>query len=346
MTWYKETGPKQDMVISGRIRIARNLKGVSFPHRLTGTEAEEVAEQIVRVFPKEDLQAGQQGDDPKWRLVDLLTLDDLSKRTMVERYLISSGMLATAPGKKLIVDAAENKSLMIMEEDHIRAQVITAGFAPDKAYRELTELTNMLEQKLNLAWDDDFGFLTACPTNTGTGMRVSVMMHLPGIIRTNKLPHLAEMLGKTGYVVRGAHGEGSKAEGDRVQISNQITLGISEKEILAKLERLTEQIIDSEAKTRKELLLTHERVLADEVWRAYGILTNARSISQEEATDLLSRLRLGVALGFVEGIAFPTITELEMSIGRATVQRYVGESLDARDRDEMRAKIIRQVLKA
>ncbi len=341
MAWYIEKGPQADIVLSSRIRIARNLKDFPFPGRLTKEQENAVEKIIEESFLS--LELSQPASD--WNIVRLEELGKMQRLALAEKHLISRRMLEPGSGKTLIISKDESLSIMILEEDHIRIQAMRAGLDLDKAYEAATALAFSLEEKISLAWSEEFGFLTACPTNTGTGLRASAMLFVPGLIRTERMSQMRDLLGKAGFTVRGSHGEGSKIEASRVQISNQLTLGQTEEEILGELRDLVIKIIDKEKQARTELIENDRLALEDRVWRALGILENARSISYEEAASLLAELRLGTGLGLLTDISLLALNRLDANIGLASLQQICGQELIACELDSMRARLIREELK-
>ncbi|MGI6090865.1 MAG: ATP--guanido phosphotransferase [Saccharofermentanales bacterium] len=340
MAWYIEAGPQENVVLSSRVRIARNLQELPFPNRLNPEQAAAVEKQIEGCFLS--LYPSQSRAD--WNIVRLAELEDMQRLALAEKHLLSKRMLEPGCNKKLIISKDESQSMMILEEDHLRIQAMSAGLDLEQAYRLASDLTCKLEAKLPLAWDDQFGFLTACPTNTGTGLRASVMLFLPGLIRTDQLRYLTDILGKAGYAVRGSNGEGSKVEGYRVQISNQMTLGLAESEILQDLNHLVKDLIQKEQEARRQLQRADSTGLEDQVWRARGILENARRISFEEACGLLAELRLGIGLGIIEQLPLTALNRIDANIGPASLQQISGKPLSAAERDQVRARLIREEL--
>lgn len=342
MTWYIESGPKEETVLSTRVRIARNLREMPFPNRMSPEQETEAENLIENTFLALDISKPR----TNWSIVSLEELGKMQKLALAEKHLLSKRMLEPGCGKTLIINKEENLSMMILEEDHIRVQAMSAGLDLSKAYKEATDLTFNLEEKIPMAWSDDYGFLTACPTNTGTGLRASVMLFLPGLVRTERLSYMTDVLAKAGYAVRGSSGEGSKVEGYRVQVSNQLTLGLSEEEILRDLQHLVENLIEKEEESRQKLLQADKLGLEDKVWRSRGILENVRRINYEEAVDLLANLRLGISLGLIDdGLSLVSLNRLDANIGNAGLQQICGKELIDCELDESRAKLIREELK-
>lgn len=342
MAWYIENGPKEETVLSTRVRIARNLEDMPFPNRMNPEQEKETEKLIENTFLSLNISRPRSN----WSIVRLEEMGKMQKLTLAEKHLLSKRMLEPGCGKTLIINKEENLSIMILEEDHIRVQAMSAGLDLAKAYKEATDLTYGLEDKIPMAWNDDYGFLTACPTNTGTGLRASVMLFLPGLIRTDRMRYMSDMLSKAGYAVRGSSGEGSKVMGYKVQVSNQLTLGLSEEEILRDLQHLVENLIEKEEESRSKLLQADKLGMEDKVWRARGILENARRINYEEAVNLLADLRLGVSLGLInDGLSLVSLNRVDTNIGNASLQQISGKELIDCELDEGRARLIRDELK-
>lgn len=339
MIWYIDQGPQSDVFISSRVRLARNLADFPFPQRMSTQQALQAAETITEAF-----FAGSAEHKAKFLLLDLATLSQEDCKALAEKRLISEEMADNAKHQRAIISQDESVSIMINEEDHIRIQSMQAGLELEKAYAAAVEAAVILEQKLPLAYNDEYGYLTACPTNTGTGMRASVMAHLPGLIMTEKIRDTINGLVKLGFTVRGHYGEHSKAHGNLFQVSNQLTLGIAEDDLINDLGRMLGQLSEQERGARQELYRQRPLALEDKVMRAYGILQSARLISNEEAIALLSDLRLGQALGILQEVKQTVINRLYSAIGPASIQKAHGQAMSATERDCSRAGIIRQLL--
>ena len=325
MIWYKEKN--NDIAVSTRIRLARNIEGVPFPNALKDkTETENKIKDAV-------LKGGKN--------FEFIALDDIKpeiRTALAEEHLISPQMLDGA-GKAILLNKDRTASVMLMEEDHIRLQVIEPGLAIDEAYALADKIDDLIETGVNYAFDEEFGYLTACPTNTGTGMRASVMMHLPALTMTRNIARVAASAGNLGIAVRGMYGEGTEADGNMYQISNQVTMGLTEKEILEKLKTIVNQIIDMEKKAREALAKNNADELSDRLFRSYGTLKYARSISSKEAKSLLSDVMLGQNMGILpkEG----KITPLECIVRIAPSFISAGTSMTPAERDKKRADFIR-----
>jgi len=340
MTWYIDQGPDSDVIISSRVRLARNLDRYPFPHKLDKKQARDVAKEIVDAF------YGSESDRKRHYVdVDLSTLSAEDLESLVEKRLISEDLAREKAGARAIISRDESLSLMVNEEDHIRIQSMKAGLDLEGAYQSAYLVALSLEQSLPLAYSEQYGFLTACPTNTGTGMRASVMAHLPGLVQSGQIRAVLESLGKMGFAVRGLYGEHSKAEGNLFQISNQLTLGLSEDDLLSDLRRMIQQLLDKERQARRMLYQKSPIDLEDRVERALALLRNARLMTTEEAQKLISEVRLGVAMGILMDVNMPTLNRIASVIGPASIQKANGRPLNPQERDTARATLIRDLLK-
>lgn len=329
------------MVISTRVRLARNLASTPFPWRLTPEELDYVKGRVKEAFREVCLSRGE-----KPLLVDLAELDAIERLALAERRVISRNMLDDARGKALLLFPKEASGLLVNEEDHLRLYAVGAGLRLDETAREALDCGAALEARLPFAKSGRLGYLTACPTNTGTGMRASVMLHLPGLVRLGVIKALADKLSKTGYALRGAGGEGTEIEADMVQLSNQVTLGISEEEILADLGRLVLDLASEERKARQTLYARDRLAFEDEVGRALGLLSQARLLTADEALARLSLLRFGRELGLDSLPDYGLIQQLLTSVGEGAIQEEAGRSMTERERDEARAAKLREALAA
>ena len=329
MIWYKNNN--SDIVVSTRIRLARNLDKTPFPNALKDTK--EVTEKI-----KNAILASNSTLSKDFDFIDLDNTPPIRKQSMAEEHLISP-VMCEGSGKSVLISKDKTMSIMLMEEDHIRLQIIKNGYALDEAYSLASKVDDVIEENLTYAFDNDFGYLTACPTNTGTGMRASVMLHLPALTMTDNITKIISSAGSLGIEVRGLYGEGTKAYGHLYQISNRVTLGISEEKSLEKLKNIVDQVIEMENKARKSLKENNADVLADKLFRSYGILKYARSISSSEAKSLLSDVMLGQNLGILpeEG----KITPLECMVTTEPALLCDGQEITPSERDKKRAEFIR-----
>lgn len=338
--WLRGAGPQSDVVISSRVRLARNLAGFPFVSKANRRQHYEVLDlcktQITAKFPSDNLFWVQ--------LPDATAAD---RQLLVERHLISRQHGATRNNlpRGVAIGGEETFAIMVNEEDHLRIQVLRSGMQLTEAFEQINRLDDALEESLEYAYSRRFGYLTACPTNVGTGIRVSVMMHLPALKLTGEIDKVKRAARDMHLAVRGLFGEGSDAQGDLYQVSNQATLGKSEEEILADFEHtVVPRIIAYEQQARQALLRQREQQLDDKVWRAWGTLTHARVIGTEEVLQLLSHVRLGVNLGRIETVNIRTINELFLLTQPAHLQRIVGETMDPAARRIARARLIRQRL--
>ncbi|GGF35473.1 protein-arginine kinase [Halobacillus andaensis] len=337
--WMKEEGPDSDIVMSSRIRLARNFQKYPFPV----ISSEERMKEILDFFKQE--YKGQSFRDYKgFEVVEMSDLQQIEKRVLVEKHLISPHLIDHSKNSAALISQNEQVSIMINEEDHIRIQLYFPGFQLDRALEQASQLDDWLEEKVDYAFDENRGYLTACPTNVGTGMRASVMMHLPALAMTHQINRMTPAINQLGLVVRGIYGEGSEALGNIFQISNQITLGKSEEDIVEDLHSVVRQLIDQERKARQTLLHRSGVQLEDRVFRSYGVLKHSRIIESKEAAKCLSDLRLGIDLGFIDRIQKNILNELMVLTQPGFLQQYAKESLSPSERDVRRASLIRERL--
>ena len=337
--WVKGTGPESEVVMSSRIRFARNLENIPFSHWADSEQKKKVLSIIKSVLNKIDYLRNS-------IFLEMSSLSTVDRQFLVERHLISPELAAGSDSKAVVISDKEIFSCMINEEDHLRIQVIRSGFNLEEALRLIESLDSSLETNLKFAYNARWGYLTACPTNVGTGMRASVMLHLPALVMTRQINKVLQTISKLNLAVRGLYGEGTEASGNFFQISNQVTLGYSEKDIVDNITRVIRQVIDYEKKARSSLVTNKEIELEDKIWRAYGTLSNARTISSKETIELLSLVRLGVNVRILESVDIETINKLFILIQPAHLQKLEGKTLDPRRRDFKRAKLIRDKLKA
>ncbi len=337
--WMSGEGPDSDIVFSSRVRLARNLRSQPFPILATDSQAKEVIRLVTDVIGKLDFKS--LGNYEKLVLGDLTGLE---KRVLVEKHLISPHLANESRNGAVILSENEAVSIMVNEEDHLRIQCLFPGFQLQEAYGMADRIDNVFEQTLDYAFDERRGYLTSCPTNVGTGIRASVMMHLPALVLTQQINRILNAISQIGLVVRGIYGEGSEAAGNLFQVSNQITLGHSEDEIIANLFSVAKQIIEHERAARKTLLENNKLKIVDKLCRSYGILANARIIESKEAATRLSDLRLAIDTGLIQGISPKIINELMVLIQPGFLQLYSGQDLTAEQRDARRARLIRERL--
>jgi len=331
-------GPNDRIVMSSRVRLARNLRDFSFPGWAKKPERVKVLETVLPA-----VGALPEMADSFAEAMDNLTA--LDKQLLVERHLISREHAAKNVGSGLVVNRAETFSVMINEEDHLRMQALRPGFQTREAWQAIDKLDSALEKKLNFAFDNELGYLTACPTNLGTGIRVSAMLHLPGLVLSEQINPIIQSVNKLGLAVRGLYGEGTEALGNVFQVSNQMTLGESETVIVERLEKVLSQIIEHEQNARQTLMEKKPKVVFNHIGRAYGILANAHSISSKETMNLLSFLRLGVDMELFPGTERSLVDELFLITQPAHLQKQVSDKLTAEERDLIRADMVRDRLK-
>ena len=329
--WYLGEGEQSDVVISTRIRLARNLKQYPFPARLDTKSRLAVNEVIRKAVPA---SAGL-------RYIEMKTLTQAQIVAFAEKHVISPEFASSADGRALLLSADGELSVMLNEEDHIRLQVMLPGLALEQAYDTADKLDTAINEQVEYAFDERLGYLTQCPTNLGTGMRASVMLHLPALAATNRIGALGSTVSKLGLTIRGAYGEGTAPMGDLYQVSNQVTLGISEKAAMENLKTIVLQIAAQERAARTEMLKTTET--QDLVYRAYGILKSARLLDTREFMELISRVRFG-AVGGLLPLDAKVPNALMIAMQPANLNARAGKNLSARERDELRAKLVREAL--
>lgn len=335
--WLHGEGPESDIVISSRIRLARNLTGYPFLVRSRESDRIRVKETVCGVIP------GIFAEDEVY-VVDLEKIPSIDRTFLIERQLISREIADSSGPRAVIVDKEERFSIMVNEEDHLRIQSVMSGFSPEKVWERINELDDKLESQVDFAFHERLGYLTACPTNVGTGMRVSVMLHLPALVMSKEIEKVFRSLQKVNLAVRGMYGEGSQALGDLFQISNQITLGKTEEELIRKVGDIIPQIIAYERQARDFLRNEKLDSVLDRSSRAFGLLSTARTISSEEAMEHLSSIRLGVNMELLNAPGIKTINDLMLHIQPAHLQKIVGTPLKANDRDLARAQYLRKRL--
>jgi protein arginine kinase len=334
----RRKGPHDRIVMSSRVRLARNIKDAAFPGWAKKPERVRVLELIQPVI--EAL--------PEMKEAFSGTMDRLStldKQILVERHLVSREHAAKSAGSGLVLTRDETLCFMINEEDHLRMQALYPGFQLRQAWATIDAADSALEKKLTYAFNSDLGYLTACPTNLGTGIRVSAMLHLPGLVLAEQVNPIIQSVNKLGLAVRGLYGEGTEALGNVFQVSNQMTLGESETAIIERLEKVINQIIEHEENARASLLEKKPKTVYNHIGRAYGILANAHSISSKETMNLLSLMRLGVDVGLFPGIDRSLVDELFILTQPAHLQKQHSEKLSAEERDLLRADMLRERLR-
>lgn len=340
VSWMDHNEEQGDIVISSRIRLARNLRDIPFPHLLDQASGEECLHRIKSAW--QGSPAGSQGK------MGLETFDHLSlldRQILVEKHLVSPGHAeSNSSFRGVLLNQDGSLSTMINEEDHLRIQCFLPGLQLVECYHRAQALDDDLESQLEYAFDERRGYLTACPTNAGTGLRASVMLHLPAMQMTGQTNQILQNIGQLGMTVRGLYGEGTEVAGNFFQMSNQITMGQTEGEICTHLQAVTEQLVEQERLLRERLQLDLKYQLEDKIGRAFGILSHARIINSNEALALLSDVRLGIDMGILKGIKPFALNELVVAIRPAHLQKRAEREMDATERDVKRAEIIQEKL--
>lgn len=337
--WLDAVGPHSGIAVSTRVRLARNLAGKKFPTHPDSGDRRAVLDEVrfaIRSTPG--------GDKFQW-----CELDDqvqLERRLLMERHLISRELADGVGPRAVAYDPERSLAVMVNEEDHLRLQCILSGLSVQEAYDRVNRLDDQLSQRLEYAFDPSYGYLTSCPTNVGTGLRVSVMLHLPALVMTRHIEKVFRAVYEMRMTVRGFYGEGTEAFGELYQISNQVTCGRSEADIIEDMEAVIAAIIEYEEKARNKLATSERPQLEDRVWRSWGALNNARLMSSEEAMRHLSSLRLGVAMGVFGKIDLPELQRLFLFSQPAHLQRLEGRELESGARDLARAEFLRKRLNA
>ncbi|WP_159887840.1 protein arginine kinase [Paenibacillus puerhi] len=334
--WMKEEGPDSDIVISTRIRIARNVGAYPFPMLATNQQSQEVLNRVKSLMDNEDLETISH-----FTLLPLSELDELQRRVLVEKHLISPALANDSRNGAVILSDNESISIMVNEEDHLRIQCLCPGFQIKEAWDLANQIDDVFEVQLDYAFDEKRGYMTSCPTNVGTGIRASVMIHLPALVLTQQINRILSAITQVGLAVRGLYGEGSEALGNLFQISNQITLGQSEEEIIDNLHSVVRQIIEHERAARMKLSVENRAKLLDRVSRSYGILSYAAIMDSKEAAQRLSDVRLGIDLGFIKKVPPQVLNELLVMTQPGFLQQLAGEKLSPEERDIRRAQLIR-----
>ena len=336
--WLRGAGPQQDVVISSRVRLARNLASRCFLSRCSSEQVQQLEELL-----RNHILSARVADEVFY--VDVAAAGELDRQLLVERHLISRQLAAGSGPRGVAVSGNEKVAIMVNEEDHLRLQVLRSGLQLHDAVEEISRIDDLLEQRLEYAYHPRLGYLTACPTNVGTGLRVSVMLHLPALKMTGEIEKAFRAARDMGLTIRGLFGEGTEATGDFFQLSNQTTLGRSENQIVDEfVNELIPQFIDYEQQARASLARTRSLAIDDKIERAMSLLRSARLMSSDEALYLLSLARLGINLGRVEGLDVKTINELFLLTQPAHLQKLQGRPMDGRERAEARAAFIRRRL--
>lgn len=331
MSWYLEDGKDSDVVVSSRVRLARNIEGMKFARVASDEELNNILELI------KDSKI-----DRSLHFIKLEDLDTTMQNSLVEKHIISKDLLAMK-NAGILLNNNEDVAVMINEEDHLRIQVMKPGFNLDEALSEASKLDDKISEKVKYAYNEKYGFLTACPTNVGTGLRASVMLHLPALRITGKIDRVLDVVNKVNLNVRGVYGEGSEAIGDLYQVSNKASLGLSEEEIVNNVKGIVQKLIEQERKAR-EYLKGKGIEFEDKVYRAYGSLMYAKKMSYSECAKLISIVRLGINMGIIDEIDNRKLNEISIFTKPATMQKCLKRELTPEERDEERGKLIKQIM--
>lgn len=337
--WMRTKGPDSDIILSSRIRLARNLENARFPTIADESELKGIQSFFKEKYSQQSFQA--------YKNFEFILMDELThveKRVLVEKHLISPYLAKEAVAAGVLISQNEQVSVMINEEDHIRIQLYFPGLQLKKALEEVFQFDDWLEEKVDYAYEERKGYLTSCPTNVGTGMRASVMMHLPALVLTKQLNRMLPIINQLGFVVRGIYGEGSDALGNILQISNQITLGKSEQDIVEDLESIVNQLIEHERNARSYLMTQSSIELENRIFRSLGVLKYSRIIESKEAATCISDVRLGIDLGIIKNISESILNELMVLTQPGFLQHYANKVLQTNERDILRASLIRDRL--
>lgn len=337
LKWYERSGNSADVVCSTRVRLARNLRRQPFPARASLEQKAQVAQ-----LAKSALLDGNSVLSREFRFLPMEDLSPEEALSLAERRLVSPEFVSDRQGKAVLASEDESLSIMLNEEDHLRIQVLREGLALEEAAETADRVDTLLGESLDFAFDPEFGYLTQCPTNLGTGMRASVALHLPALTEAGSMARIAANLSKLGLTLRGAFGEGSKAVGEVYQLSNQITLGLSESQAIENLSSIAGQLMEEERRLRQEM--KENPAWQDKAARAAGTLKTARLLSGSEAMELLSLARAGVSVGLLAGVELGEFNRLNMRVQPATLMVEAGRRLEEGERDQLRAKLVREAL--
>lgn len=331
MSWYLEDGKDSDVVISSRIRLARNIEGIKFSRVANDDDLNKVLELLKNSKVDKNLH-----------YIELNDLDEIMKKSLVEKHIISNDLLNVKKAG-ILLNNNEDIVVMINEEDHLRLQVMKPGFNLDEALADALKLDDKISEKVKYAYNEKYGFLTACPTNVGTGLRASVMLHLPALRLIGKIDRVLDVVNKVNLNVRGIYGEGTEAVGDLYQVSNKASLGLTEEEIVNNVKGIVKKLIEQERKAR-EYLKSKGLDFEDKVYRAYGSLMYAKKMSYSECAKLISVVRLGINMGIITEMNNQKLNEISIFTKPATLQKCLKKELTPEERDEERGKLIKQIM--
>ncbi len=335
--WLAGSGPESDIVISSRIRLARNFADFPFIRKCSSKDKEAILKEVQRKQKSFKLLGNPE-------FIDVEQLEEIDRQFLMERQIISRELAESEGARGVLVDAKEQFSVMVNEEDHLRIQIMQSGLDLKTAWKKINAIDDAIESQMNYAYSESLGYLTACPTNVGTGVRVSVMLHLPALVLTKQMDKVFRSFQRINVAVRGLFGEGSQFMGDFYQVSNQVTLGRSEDELIQQVREIIPVLIDYERKARDFLLKEKNRDLHDDVSRALGILSTARKISSEETMNYLSKVRMGVNLKLIDDVDIETVNKLFIHTQPAHLQKISGRNLSSSERNVERADYLQQHL--
>lgn len=336
--WLSGQGEEALVVLSTRVRLARNVAGCRYPT----TADTDTRKRVISYFDSVVTRAGQLFKGQYYKASDICLLD---RDFLIERHLISPVFLNGDMSKAVLIGSQERVSIMVNEEDHLRIQSLSSGLDPQGAFELAMKYEIEIGRYLEYDYDKDFGFLTACPTNAGTGMRASVLIHLPGLVLTRDIDRVVSRITRSGLIVRGFYGEGSDVLGNLFQVSNSNTLGLTEADIISQISRMAHEIIEEEARARTRLNEEAADMIEDKIWRAFGILKHARVLTSEEVMNLLSAVRLGHAMKIIDFLDMALINEILLLSQPAHLQKYYGTEMDHNRRDYVRAQMVREKLR-
>ncbi|MBN1885946.1 MAG: protein arginine kinase [Candidatus Krumholzibacteriota bacterium] len=333
-SWLSGQNEESELVMSSRVRLARNLDLRSFTHRADAAELAAIRDEVRGAIGETASLGGA-------IVIDLDDAPEPDRMLLAERRLVSLAMVKKHVGRSLVVDRTESMSVMINEEDHLRLQAVSSGLSLGEAFARIDGLDDEIDGRLPYAWSERLGYLTACATNVGTGMRVSAMVHLPGLVRNKDIAPVLDGLSHVRLTVRGAYGEGSQAMGNFFQVSNSITLGVSEADTVRNLVSHVRKLLEFEKKAREVLMRKARSLLEDSIWRAAGILRTARVLTSKEAMGLISSVRMGVGMGIITDVGLADINEMTIMIQPMHLQFLFRRAMDAEERDRCRADYVR-----
>ncbi|MDT3699902.1 MAG: protein arginine kinase [Thermincola sp.] len=338
--WMAGTGPDNDIVISSRVRLARNICGYPFPHFIKEKEAEQVFQAVQLAVSDQELKsvAGE------LEFTNLAELTDNERMILVEKHLVSPQHIDNPQNRAVVISEDESVSIMVNEEDHLRIQCLQPGLQLEETWALADKIDDLLEKSLDYSFCEKRGYLTSCPTNVGTGLRASVMLHLPCLVMGKQVGKIVHAIAQLGLAVRGYYGEGTEAHGNLFQVSNQVTMGQTEEEIVKNLLTVTQKVVAQERAIRETVIKDNLKFFEDKIYRAFGIMSNARLMTSKEALKNISDLRLGVQLGMLQGLTYGLINELIMLSTPAFLSKAAGRTLNTEERDWFRAETVRKQL--